>query len=232
MKSKGGENIYYYILKYEHENELYQLPVPPEKMVTNYFETSKKYEMVNQSEINILKDTSLREISMKILLPYDITMPFVSPLYTPEAMLKSPDFYLSKFGEFKKSKKPIQLLITRILPNGNEIFKGNLLVSLEKFTVYEMAGEEGDFTVDLLFREYRYIPKNEIVPKKDGTFTKKITRATKEIPRTYTVKAGDTLWHIAKMQLNDETKYKEIMVLNHIEDPKKLKIGTILNLNV
>ena len=57
-----------------------------------------------------------------------------------------------------------------------------------------------------------------------------IQRSTKEPPKTYIVKNGDTLWKIAKLQLNNGSRYKEIAELNNISDVNKIYPGMILKL--
>lgn len=201
-------------------------------MITKSYNTNKKYETIGMGEVNIIKGIGLREISMSIMLPNDLSLPFVQPKYSPSVIIGKPILYLSKFREFKANKKPLQLLITRILPSGEEIFKGNISVTLEEYTVYENAGEEGDFLVDLLFKEYIDIKEQVLTPTNDSnTYTVNTNRTSKETPKTYTVKSGDTLWKIAKRELNDETQYKRIMEINNITDPKKLQVGTVLKLH-
>lgn len=225
--------MYTYLLKYEHKPEIYQLPVPPEKMTTKYFNTNKRYETIGMGEVNIIKGIGLREIHLSIMLPNDLTLPFVQPKYTPSSILAKPMVYLEKFREFKVNKKPLIFLITRILPNREQIFKGNIKVTLEEYTIYENAGEEGDFLVDLVFREYIDIKEKILKPvkNKENTYTLDTNRTEKDKPSTYTVKPGDTLWKIAKRELNNETKYKYIMEINGITDPKKLQVGTVLKLD-
>lgn len=200
-------------------------------MITKSYNTNKKYETIGMAEVNIIKGIGLREISMSIILPNDLSLPFVQPKYSPDVIIGKPILYLSKFREFKANKKPLQLLITRILPSGEEIFKGNISVTLEEYVVYENAGEEGDFLVDLVFREYIEIKEQTLTPTNNSnTYTVNTNRTAKETPKTYTVKPGDTLWKIAKRELNNETKYKEIMTINNISEPKKLQVGTVLKL--
>lgn len=208
------------------------MPIPPDKMITKSFNINKKYNTLGMGEISIIKGIGLREINMTIMLPNDLSLPFVQKKYCSNAIIGKPILYLSKFREFKANKKPIRLLITRILPNGEEIFEGNLPVTLDEYIVYENAGEEGDFIVDLTFREYIDIKEKNLksLDENKKTYTINVNRTTKDTPKTYIVKAGDTLWKIAKRELNDEKKYPQIMQINNITDPKKLKIGTILKL--
>ena len=56
--------------------------------------------------------------------------------------------------------------------------------------------------------------------------------ASSESERTYTVKAGDTLSHIAKEQLGDARAYMEIFNANRdqLSDPDKIKPGQVLKI--
>ena len=167
---------------------------------------------------------------MKILLPNDLSLPFVQKKYMPSCILDKPIRYLSQFRLFKSEKKPINLIIGRTLPNGEEIFRGDIFVSLENFSVTENAGEEGDFWVNLEFKEYKKILETNMTKLNDTSqqFYLTTNRTQKQKPKVYVVKPGDTLWNIAKTQLNDATLYKKIMQINNISNPKKLKVGTEL----
>lgn len=201
-------------------------------MITRYPKTNKIYNTIGAGDVNVIKDVGLREITMTIVLPNDLTLPFVQSKYMPSAIIGKPIVYLSKFLDIKANKKPIQLLISRVLLDGSEIFEGNILVTLEEYNTYEKAGEEGDFIVDLTFKEYRPIKQKtfEVINEEKSTFTVAIKRTTKNIAKTYKVKPGDTLWKIAKRELNDETLYKKIMKLNGITEPRNLQVGIILKL--
>ena len=199
-------------------------------MVTTVKTNNKVYETIGLGEINTLKDIGLRNIEMKILLPNDLSLPFVQKKYMPSCILDKPIRYLSQFRLFKSEKKPINLIIGRTLPNGEEIFRGDIFVSLENFSVTENAGEEGDFWVNLEFKEYKKILETNMTKLNDTSqqFYLTTNRTQKQKPKVYVVKPGDTLWNIAKTQLNDATLYKKIMQINNISNPKKLKVGTEL----
>lgn len=205
-------------------------------MVTKYFKNNKKYETVGAGELTVIKDIGLREIYMSVVLPNDLSLPFVQQPYVSDAKVVKPIEYLVKFRDFKLSKKPVQLLVTRILPDGDEIFKTNILLTLEEYTVYEKALENGDFIVDLIFREYKNIDQQLLsvnassYEASDNSYTQSTNRTSKDTPSTYTVQKGDTLWMIAKKELNNELLYKDIMSLNNITEPRNLQIGTVLKL--
>lgn len=211
------------------------LPLPPETFKTKVKGKNKTETIINAGEINILKDIGLREFNFKILLPKDNTLTIIKA-----SEFKEPIFYLSRFREYKANKKPVRFFITRLLPSGREIFKGNLLVSFEDYTVSENAGEEGDFWVEINLKEYREI--KSVITKDTGNtdvygnsiVNQEIIRNTKKLPKSYIVKEGDNLWKIAKLQLNDGNRYTEIAKLNDITDIDKIlynmEAGTVIKL--
>lgn len=227
-----------YTFSFSYDNEpdsLITLPIPPESFNTDVSGKDETVDIVNIGEVNILRDIALRDFSFKILLPKDNTLTIMK-----DSEFKEPIFYLARFREYKANKKPIRFFITRLLPSGREIFKGNLLVSFEDYSVEENAGEEGDFWVDIKLKEYRQI-KNIIIKNSGKTdfngntiVNQEIQRTSKEISKTYTTSAGDTLWSIAKLQLNDGSRYLEIAKLNGITDIDKiiyaLEAGIVLRL--
>lgn len=199
-------------------------------MTTNMKSNTKFYETIGFGEVSNLKKPNLRNIKMEFFLPNDINLPFLQKKYTPNCIIDKPLKYLNMLRMFKENAKPFRLLIARILPNGEEIFKTNIKVSLEDYTVFEMAGEEGDFTVELNLKEFKDINNKIIVPNSNGEYTIQKNRSSKDVPKTYIVKKGDTLWNIAKREFNDEKLYKKLMQINNISEPKNLKVGTILKL--
>lgn len=199
-------------------------------MVTSYEPSNKSFETIASGEFTQIKDISLRQISFSILLPNDLSLPFIQSPYTADAVIDKPIIYLDIFRDFKVSKKPVQLLITRILPDNTQIFSTNILTTLEKYSVYETALQNGDFFVDLLFKEYIPLQEKTFVQASSSSFTQEVQRSTKDSPSTYTVKQGDSLWSIAKTYLNDETLYSSIMNLNQIKNPNDIKVGATIKL--
>ena len=205
------------------------MPVAPSEMITNVEGESEKIELVNIGEGSILKDIGLRRISFTVLLPA-VQYSFVQT----EGVFQQPIFFLNQFRQYKMSKKPVSLIVFRKLADGTELFSGNMDVSFEKYTVLERGGEQGDFWVEINVKEYRKISSvtYKMEQKQGQTVLEEMgtKREGKDIPNTYVVKKGDSLWKIAQTMLNDGSRYKEIAEKNNIVNPNKIQVGQILRL--
>jgi nucleoid-associated protein YgaU len=144
---------------------------------------------------------------------------------------------LEKFREYKENKKPVRFIITRKTYNSNADFSTNMLVSIEDFEQKEKAGSLGQWDYSINLKEYKeYSSKKVTIKESPSTKTKTAVQAqsvrptTKIPPKTYTVKSGDTLWSIAKKELNNEAKRIEIASINKISNPNKIYVGQILKL--
>ncbi|MFD2613535.1 LysM peptidoglycan-binding domain-containing protein [Paenibacillus gansuensis] len=110
---------------------------------------------------------------------------------------------------------------------------------ITSFERWEEAGSPGDIFYSLKLKEYvHYAPqKVKVVKKPDGTevlIKEPKKRLDMRVPqKTYTIKPGDTLLKIAKLQLGDSSRYREIQLLNKITDSEErrgLKVGMVLQL--
>lgn len=214
--------------KYDDSTEILQLPIPPENFKTKVVNKNKSIELMDGGEFNVLKDIGLRELNFKILLPklYDgfYRLPFVQQPETEACTIGQPIVYLNAFRNIKAAKKPIRFLMLRIFADGSESFQGNMLVSFEEYNVEEKAGCVGDYWVELKLKEYR--PIRKVVLEETGEITEDnkivvaevLQRTTKSAPKSYMTKEGDTLWKIAKLQMNDGRLYTEIARVNNITD--------------
>lgn len=216
---------FYFVL----EGEAIQLPIPPDKLKLKINNKNKVVELLNIGDVNILKDPGLSEFDFKILLPGQLL-----PFATYQNGFKEPEYFLERFEKYKVKKKPIRFIVSRVAPWGEPLFDTNMLVSLESYPVEEKAGEVGDIYVDIKLKQYKNY-KTQVVEIKEVEGNKAIAtvkeeRPAKPKPRTYTVKKGDTLWAIAKRELNDGSKYNEIAKLNSILDLNKINVGQILRL--
>ena len=147
-----GQFVFY--LKAQDEDRLIQFPIPPSEMKTALGGRNTTIETVGMGEVNIIKDIGLRDISFEVLLPQDLSLPFVQQSIDGGVVGK-PIFYLSWLREVMSRKVPLKLIISRRLPGGIMSFPGNMNVCLEGYTVIEKGGCVGDYIVEIKLKEYR-----------------------------------------------------------------------------
>lgn len=202
-------------------------PLPPEQFTTKVGNKNKTVDLISIGEANIIKTIGLREFSFKIFLPSDSSLCEIPNEY------HEPIFYLNYLRKIKESKKPVYFIVYREKLDGSYMFNGNLLVTIENYTVNEKGGAVNDFEVDITLKEYRNI-KQLISGTADTTdiqnSIKNIRLVTKEIPKEVKTKEGDSLWDIAKIHLGDGSRYKEIAILSGITQYNNLKAGITLKL--
>lgn len=196
-------------------------PITPGKLTLKIGNKNKTITLINEGEVNLIKTPGLTDIQIdELILPAIQKYPFANYL---NEEFKGPDYYLQKLEAWKKKKnKPVQFKLTRTTPDGkNLLWDTNFDVTIENYEIIEDADNQGmDVKIKLNMKEYRTWGSKKLVVKKKSTSTKKTTvkktttRKTKETAKSYTVKKGDCLYNIAKKQLNNASRWKEIYTLN------------------
>ena len=214
-----------YRLYLKQDGKQILLPVTPAEIETKTGNRNKAVYILNFGEMNLAKKPGLQEIRFTALLP-GRQYSFVQT----EDGFHEPEYFLNYFREYKAAAKPVQLILFRRLADGTQLFCGNTEVLLEDYTVTEKGGEQGDFWVEMHWKEWK-TAKSIRYSVKGNTMTEQgQTRQTKQPAATYTVQKGDCLWNIAKKQLGDGAKYKEIAQKNGISNPNKIYPGQVLKL--
>lgn len=206
------------------------MPVCPAELTTTINNRNETIDLVNGHEVNIVKKAGLTEISFELLIPA-VRYPFAH--YDGE--FKTPTYYLAHFEKLKGDGLPFQFIVTRTRPNGDIFWDTNLTVTLEDYEVTETADEGGDVLIDVTLKQYRHFGTKKIVISEDGATVTVVGNSrmqTKGVPKTYTVKTGDTLWRICKTILGNEGKLDAVASANNIENPNDLTVGQVLNLDV
>lgn len=210
-----------------------ELPITPQKLAVKIKGNNKTLSLVNESEINFLKNPGLTEIT------FDAVLPMLGK-YSFSGDYHRPDYYLDAFENLMLSRKPFRFIVSRVSPSGKLLYDTNMNVSLESYTVTEDATQGFDVTVSITLKQYiAYATKKVTVSTAGAGGSKPVVTEEKKrddssAPRakTYTVKSGDCLWSIAKRCLGNGARYTEIYQLNKykIKNPNLIYAGQVLTL--
>lgn len=214
-----------YRLYLKQEGKQLLLPVTPSQMETRTGNCNKTVYILNFGEMNLAKKPALQEIRFTVLLP-GRQYSFVQT----ENGFHEPEYFLNAFKEYKAAAKPVQMILFRRLADGTQLFCGNMEVLLEEYTVTEKGGEQGDFWVEMRWKEWKAAKSIRYSIKGNTMIEQGQERQAKQPAAAYTVKKGDCLWSIAKKELGDGTKYREIAQKNGIADPNRIYPGQVLKL--
>ncbi|MBY2575628.1 LysM peptidoglycan-binding domain-containing protein, partial [Clostridioides difficile] len=194
-----------------------QLPIPPPKLEIKVTNKNKTVDLINTGEVNILKKEGLSEISFEAEFTHN-KLPFC------RGQFRDVQFFLSKLELLKTDCKPFQFIVSRELGN-KVLFNTNIKVSLEEYAISEDADNGSDTKVAIKLKQYRdYSTKKLVIaPPKNETDRPNVkiepkrvdsVNATNTKTKTYTVKAGDSLWSICQKQLGNGSLYKKVYELN------------------
>lgn len=237
-------------MSYEFYLDKMLLPVAPSKVQTKIQNQNKTVTLINEGEINLIKAPGLTEISFDALLPmheypfatYQKINVVATNKYGNKAGILKSVFYKTEYSGFlypnyytdylKHLKLSMQPFYFKIIRDAGNIFKTNILVTLEEYTITEDAKDADDITVSIKLKQYVNYGTKE-VPLISLTSSKKNVRTdTKSTSGTqyYTVKKGDTLWAIAKKYLGDGSKCWNLAKLNGLKNPNLIKVGQKLKI--
>ncbi len=194
-----------------------QLPIPPDKITHKFKNQNTTINLMNDSEINILKSPGLRDISFTVLLP-SVDYPFA--VY-PDGFHRS-WYYFKRIKKLKEDKKPFTFTIYRNMPNKKgkkerPLFSTSFLVSLEDFKVTESADLGFDLSIEINLKEYKkYGAKSAKIINSTTLQPSEPERSTESKPeyQTYTVQKGDCLWLIAQKTLGNGSRHNELYEYN------------------
>lgn len=206
-------------------------PIAPAKMDIKSKNRNKTLTLINEGEINLLKEEGLKEITFTVMIP-GRKYPFAKYLggFLPI------QYYISMLESMKKLKRPVQFIVLRNNRTLASIYNTNLTVSLEDFHIVEDAESLGeDINISISLKEYqnqtgKLLKKITTVAGVTKFALSKVRSSNKNIPKTYTIKKDDTLLLIAKKQLGDEKKWENLMKINNLPNAVDLDIGRVIRL--
>jgi len=210
-------------LTYNAENEKLRLPVLPEKFVVAIGSNNSSVDVVGLGEIIVKQARPAYQFSFSSFFPVG-TFPGLTVSSPP-----SPMECVNKIKLWIEGDKPLHLILTNV---GIDTF-----CVVEEFNYYEQGGDVGAIYYDLTLKEYREVTVRQVkieqpvsspapVAKVDTT-PQRVDNTT--TPRTYTVKAGDCLWNIAKKYYGNGAQYTKIYEANKdkIKNPNLIYVGQV-----
>lgn len=205
------------------------LPVSPEKITMKVNNANKTMTLINEGEVNFLKQAGLTEFEFDVLIP---AVQYSFAEY--DDGFKSPAYFINHFTNLKTSKEPFQFIISRQMPDGKLMFDNDMSVSLETYSVKEQANNGLDLIVSIKLKQYKaYGTKIVKVVNDTATVTNERPSTNSPAPKketTYTVKSGDCLWNIAKKFYGNGSKYTKIYEANKdkIKNPNLIYPNQVL----
>lgn len=210
-------------------------PVAPSKLQLKISNNNKTITLIDQGEVNILKQAGLTEISFDLLLP-NTEYPFA----TYKSGFIGSQYFLNELERLKVDKKPFQFIVTRLFPNGKMLFDTNMKVSLESYEIKEEAKEGFDVIASIKLKQYREFGTKTLTTSstnQNTVYKVEPQRSTETSPapstnKTYTVQKGDCLWNIAKKFYGNGSKYTVIAEANKdkIKSPNLIHPGQVLTI--
>ncbi|MGK5512057.1 LysM peptidoglycan-binding domain-containing protein [Brevibacillus formosus] len=222
-------NSYEIWLSFNNQQEGFQIPINPGEIEVGEGSNSSTYDIVGLGEINIIKSPKLSSYAFSGIFPAQ-AYPFISANVVLE-----PSEYIGMIEKWMATKRPIRFVFT------GDSFDINEAVSIDDFTWKEVAGGGGDIEYTLKLKKYVFYSaqRMNVTTRQVGSAAAQvIQKGTKprqndrQTPKTHKLTPGEDLWTIAKRELGDDSKWREIQRLNGISDAqlKKLPVGMVLKL--
>ena len=202
------------------------LPIPPQKIPIKYRGQNETATLINGEEINITRPPGLAEISIDVVLPQ---MDYPCAMW--DGSVEDAEEFISRLQDLKENGDTFEFIVIR------DSFDTNMDVTLEDYKVSDDVKEGLDLVVSITMKEARHygtkIMNFAIVPEQPipaAASPEPERPAEQPQAKTYTVKSGDCLWNIAKKQLGDGSRWKEIHDLNRdkISNPNLIHPGLVL----
>lgn len=210
-------------LTYNAENEKLRLPVLPEKFVVAVGSNNSSVDVVGLGEIIVKQARPAYQFSFSSFFPAG-KFPGLTVDSPP-----SPLECANKIKSWIEGDKPAHLILTNV---GVDTY-----CTVEAFNYYEQGGDVGTIYYDLTLKEYREVTVRQVKieqPVNAPAPVAKVDNAPQRVdntttPRTYTVKAGDCLWNIAKKYYGNGAQYTKIYEANKdkIKNPNLIYTGQV-----
>lgn len=185
-----------------------QLPVNPESIGSEFTKNFEDILLASGDERVVLSGSNLKTTTISSFFP-------ANPTYYQQTYNNmSPMEYVQKIEKWMDERAILLFQVT-----GTNI---NRKVNIRSFTWEERGGSVGDIDYTLELKEYRPIFYQVIRQDEQPQTQNKTTKAStstrppsnKTVPKTYTVKKGDSLWLISKKFYGSGESWKKIYEAN------------------
>lgn len=218
-----GYSIY---LSKRDGSELTKMPVNPSTLGFKMGGDLKTYNIVDFGEVGQQDNRKLIRLNLASYLPS--TWAPICEVSATE--LERPSYYADRITRWRRQNQVLKLTVA------GTAYPLLFLVTISNLVITEGDYDVGDLAYELELVEHRDFGAREV--QLAQTATEVVAQAdtgqpradTYEVPNVYTVVEGDTLWRIAKRQLNDGSRYTEIASLNNLDDPNVISPGQELTM--
>lgn len=191
-------------------------PVAPEKITTKINNKNETIDLIDGSEINLLKKPGLTEYEFELLLPMT-KYPFA---HYDNGFLDA-RYYLDVLERLKLEKRHFQFDLYREMPGEKDIrykrdgFTGGIHNNRRRGRGARHHGRNRIKTIPPYGTRIYTITESQD-GEQEAVAVEETQRQTDTAPvvTTYTVVFGDCLWNIAKRYLGDGSRWGEIYELN------------------
>lgn len=191
----------------------FELAVNPKQIEISCDNGDKTMELLNLGTVMLPGHRNPVKITLQTFLPA-----VNSPFYKGTA----PDKIIAMMDKSKDGLRSVRLIIS-----GTDI-NNKFIINSSSRTYVE--GQQ-DISVSWSFTEDRMSSVMAVASETKKTDTGLNNRPDEsDTPKNVTVVKNDTLWDYAVKYYGDGTQWKKIAEANGIKDPKKMKIGTVLEI--
>lgn len=173
------------------------LPVPPPKMDTKIKGKNKTINLINEGEVNLIKDPGLTEISFTFLLPnskypfanYDSSLQMGLIDYAIGGIsshiggslgnafsFKKAATFLDSLKSAKEDQNPMRFIVTRMGVDYSQLWNTNMLCTVENYDIGEDARNGNDLNISIVLKQYKFFGTKEVevMKNEDGTETLRV----------------------------------------------------------
>lgn len=176
-------------------------PVNPSEISIRRDRGYETFQIVNLGEVDFPHGEKIKEISFSSFLPAVADLS-----YCRYEDIPNPQLAMNQINTWMSDRQPLRLMV---MPS-----EVNVLVMISSHNSTFKPNEPGDVYFDLTFRTWRDYQVRTLAELGGGGAHTESRPDLKPVPKTYTVRPGDSLWAIAKLNLGSGSRWREIYELN------------------